>query len=302
MKKKRISETRDGGVPPKLMVLREDALEKIESQIEKGKKLLGSPMSDEDSIERFLASPSEEGFKAAQKEYLKWDDYNIALLRKLFDSNEIANEYDQSLGDAIGSMDSTLGELVKDFREDFEGQINRLESIKERLPLFEDPSSSHLVTEEHSGSIGYGSKVFIVHGRDEAIKETTARFMEKLGLHPVILHEQPNRGRTIIEKFEHHSTVAYSVVILTGDDLGALSSEQSKFSPRARQNVVFELGYFIGKLGRERVCALYQDGVELPSDFEGVLYIPLDTAGRWKLSLAQELQASGFSIDLNEAF
>jgi predicted nucleotide-binding protein len=146
-----------------------------------------------------------------------------------------------------------------------------------------------------------GNKVFIVHGRDEATKQTTARFLEKLGLEPVILHEQPNVGRTIIEKFEDYSSVAYAVVLLTPDDLGGLASEKPELSLRSRQNVVFELGYFIGKLGRKKVCALYQKDVELPSDFHGVLYVPLDEAGAWKFLLAKELKAVGLDIDLNKA-
>lgn len=144
-------------------------------------------------------------------------------------------------------------------------------------------------------------KVFIVHGRNEAAREKAARLLEKLGLEPIILHEQPNRGRTIIEKFSDHSDVAYAVVLCTGDDIGGLTNEgPEKQKRRARQNVIFELGFFIGKLGRDRVCALYEKGVEIPSDYQGVVFILLDDAGAWKLSLGKEIKAAGLVIDMNK--
>ena len=132
------------------------------------------------------------------------------------------------------------------------------------------------------------------------MKQTVARFLEKLGLDVVILHEQPNEGKTIIEKLETHSSdvaIGYAVVLLTPDDVGKLASDEGVTSPRARQNVILELGYFIGKLGRARVCALHSGGVETPSDYHGVIYIPLDEAGGWKLKLATELEAADFKID-----
>ena len=145
--------------------------------------------------------------------------------------------------------------------------------------------------------------VFIVHGHDEATKQSVARFLERLDLEVVILHERPDRGKTVIEKLEASSSevdIAYAIVILTPDDVGARTSEKDKLQPRARQNVVFELGYFIAKLGRQRVRALYTEGVELPSDYQGVLYTPLDKPGAWKLELAREIKAAGIAIDLNK--
>jgi predicted nucleotide-binding protein len=143
-------------------------------------------------------------------------------------------------------------------------------------------------------------KVFLVHGHDEAVKLAVARFLEKLGLEPVILHEQPNKGQTVIEKFEANSDVGFAVVLLTPDDEGRAATGKD-LRPRARQNVILELGYFIGKLCRPRVCALYKEGVELPSDIHGVIYVPYDGAGGWRLELARELKAAGIDVDLNRA-
>jgi predicted nucleotide-binding protein len=141
--------------------------------------------------------------------------------------------------------------------------------------------------------------VFVVHGHDEAVKQSVARFVEKLDLLPVILHEQPNKGRTVIEKFEAHSEVGFAVVLLTPDDVGSVASAPGKSQPRARQNVILELGYFIGKLSRARVCALYVEGVELPSDIHGVVYVRYDDGGAWRIGLAKEINAAGIAVDMN---
>ncbi len=158
------------------------------------------------------------------------------------------------------------------------------------------PSQNEGMVAMNSGS----RNVFLVHGRNDAVRESVARFLERLELQPVILHEQPNKGRTIIEKFEAHSDVGFAVVLLTADDMGTLASEDH-LRPRARQNVILELGYFIGKLGRARVCAVYVEGVELPSDIHGILYVPYDNSNGWRLKLANEIRAAGIAVDLNRA-
>ena len=143
------------------------------------------------------------------------------------------------------------------------------------------------------------NKVFIVHGHDDAARHSLARFLEKLGLQAVILQEQPNQGRTIIEKYEAVAAeVGFAVVLLTPDDMGS-SSSSSVQSQRARQNVIFELGYFVGKLGRGRVCLLRKGDVEMPSDLFGVVYTELDSGDGWKHRLVAELKAANLQFDAN---
>lgn len=144
------------------------------------------------------------------------------------------------------------------------------------------------------------NNVFVVHGHNVEIKESVARTLVKLKLNPIILHEQSNQGLTIIEKFEKHSNVGFSIVLLTHDDYGYEKSKVKEKSKRARQNVVLELGYFIGKLGRKRVMTLYEQGVELPSDIVGILYTPIDENGKWQFSLVSELKAAGFKISADD--
>jgi len=139
------------------------------------------------------------------------------------------------------------------------------------------------------------TKVFIVHGHNEAINIEMARTIETLGLTPIILREQPSGSKTIIEKFEDNAdSVGFSVILLTADD------KTDGGSIRARQNVIFEMGYFMGKLGRDHVMCLLQDGVEKPGDIDGVVYTPLDPSGLWKFSLVKELKAAGYNVDANK--
>lgn len=141
--------------------------------------------------------------------------------------------------------------------------------------------------------------VFIVHGHDDALKEAVARVLERAAeVDVVILHEQVDGGSTIMEKFERHAQRAsFAVVLLTPDD--SMAEQNGVTEHRARQNVILELGYFVGRLGRERVCALRKGDVTLPSDYLGVLYKPVDTAGAWKYNLGKELQGAGIQFDLN---
>ena len=143
-------------------------------------------------------------------------------------------------------------------------------------------------------------KVFLVHGHDVTLLQSVARFLEKLQLEVVILAEQPGGGKTLIEKLEANQDVRFAVVLLTADDLGR-AKNATDLNPRARQNVVLELGYFVAHLGRANVAPLYESGVELPSDYTGVEYIKIDSAGAWKMKLVQELRAAKLDVDMNKA-
>jgi len=173
-----------------------------------------------------------------------------------------------------------------------EGLISRLEEKKEDLEPDRVPAISSIAP------LPGTRKVFVVHGRDEGAKDAVARFLIKLELEPIILHEQPNQGRTVIEKFEGNADVDFAVILLTPDDVGHLADESDAPKSRARQNVVFELGYFVGRLGRARVCALHKGDVEMPSDYP-VIYVSMDNPQGWKTLLAREIQAAGVDVDLN---
>jgi predicted nucleotide-binding protein len=147
-----------------------------------------------------------------------------------------------------------------------------------------------------------GKHVFVVHGRDDTAKNEVALFLRAIGLEPIILHLRPNGGRHLLTKFREESDGAtFAVVLMTPDDEGGLAGVAER-QPRARQNVVFELGFFIGKLGPANVAALLKGDVEKPSDFDGIAYITLDPGGQWKTILARELHHAKVPFDPAKAF
>lgn len=139
-------------------------------------------------------------------------------------------------------------------------------------------------------------KVFIVHGHDGTLQQSVARLIEKQGINAIILAEQANRGRTIIEKFEDYADVGGAICLFTSDDFGRAKKDADD-KPRARQNVVLETGYFMGRLGRDHVVLLADNGVEMPSDLSGVVYT---NTGNWQFELLKELKEMGYSVDLNK--
>jgi predicted nucleotide-binding protein len=200
------------------------------------------------------------------------------------------------------ALDSrTAGEFSNMYRraDEWPAARGRQLGMLEAIAASQDDGSVELSSVPSAAMAAPISKrVFVVHGHDHGAKETVARYLERLGLEAVILHEKPSESRTVIEKIEAFSDVGFAVVLLTPDDVGAAKADAASLKPRARQNVVLELGYFIGKLRRSRVCALYTPGVEIPSDYSGVLFIELDAKGAWRTLLAQELSNARLPINV----
>lgn len=179
----------------------------------------------------------------------------------------------------------------RDAKEAKKAKQEILELFEGLLLLETKNSTSENNQLDNSVELNY-KKVFIVHGRDDLAKEQVARFLGKIELEAIILHEQSSGGRTIIEKLEHYTDVGFAVVLLTPDDIGALADDEENLKPRARQNVILELGYMIAKLNRKNVCALLKDSVEKPTDYDGVVYVLMDENGAWKQTLVRELKAA----------
>jgi predicted nucleotide-binding protein len=270
---------------------RGDVSAKLSERIAEGSKIQAGPFHSENDLD------------TARQTRTRWSNYNEEYLTRAFDNDSISTEY-KRVGQ-WGSMfvNASFNQLVEGFLDGIANQINCLMSIVERLDLI--PESENLLPlQVFPSSASPSTKaVFIVHGRDDTAKIEVARFVEKLGLQAVILHEQGNQGSTIIEKFERHAAqVGFAVVLLTPDDVAAPKTEPSKLQARARQNVILELGYFCGALSRERVCVLYWPDVELPSDIHGLTYVAHDPRGGWHLPLAKEIKLAGLDVDLNKAF
>ncbi len=143
------------------------------------------------------------------------------------------------------------------------------------------------------------NKVLIVHGGDDASNEAVTRFVEQLGLSPTLLRDQPGAGGTIIGRFDY-SSVGFVIVQLFPDDLDTARDKPDEFKPRARQQVAFELGFFVGKLGPERVCALHKEDIEIPFDDQALTYVSMDPAGRWQMALAQAMKRAGMQVNLDK--
>ncbi|MFH1377323.1 MAG: nucleotide-binding protein [Planctomycetota bacterium] len=249
----------------------------INERIQEGKTLLTS------------LSTSGKNIDSIRSEIKIWDDYNSDLLMTLFTNEYFKNDYFASF------FGMSLKEVIS-------YKITRLESILKRLELCKNSNERDINDPVEKDATLQTNKVFIVHGHDEDIRKTVAWFLEKLKLEPVILQEQPNKGATVIEKLEQNSDVGYAIVLLTPDDEGRSKKSTEPHQPRARQNVILELGYFFGKLGRGRVCALLRGGIERPSDYEGIVYIPYDDHSGWMLKLAQELIEAGYPINMNDLY
>lgn len=168
--------------------------------------------------------------------------------------------------------------------------------LKVALEMLNDLKRSSGVSESDAIESYDNTNVFIIHGHDGELKESVARTLEKFSINPIILSEQENSGQTIIEKFENSSDVGCAIALFTADDKGK-GKNQRQYQDRARQNVVFETGYFMGKIGRDRLIIIADRGIEIPSDLQGVLWTD---STNWKFDLAKQLKTIGYDIDLNK--
>ncbi|MCX6600768.1 MAG: nucleotide-binding protein [bacterium] len=274
-------------VNPEFLMPKADVKAAISIQIDKGKQLHDLPINTQEEL------------TDAHSKESKWTDFTAELLRRAFNNRVYADEFEGRglpAGAFLSLAPTPFSKCVHDYQKGIQQHLSRLESIYERLDLIPETSGSRLGV-PRDPSLSQSGKVFVVYGRDEGLKNGVCNFLRKLELDPIVLRDQPNSGKTLIEKFEAESDVGYVVVLLTGDDEGRLVADGEVTKRRARQNVIFELGYFFGKYGRDKVCALYKGGVEFPSDITGLVYVLLDEREAWHRDLARELKAADIPFD-----
>tara|TARA_Y100001934_G_C12387225_1_gene797538 strand:+ start:17224 stop:18099 length:876 start_codon:yes stop_codon:yes gene_type:complete len=275
---------------PNLIIPRDKFVESLKDRISKGIELKNTKIDSAEMLEE------------KRSEQKKWNDFNIELLSRSFDNNVMSKNYSKVSGFGVMHVNPSFQQRIESFRGGMANKITNLESILERVDLIPESIAYEIENNNLAENKSNLDSVFIVHGHDEAAKSKVARFVEKLKLKAVILHEQPNQGQTIIEKFETNAAkVGFAIVLLTPDDISAPVNEPDSTTMRARQNVILELGYFCGVLGRSKVCVLYKSEVEIPSDYLGVIYTPLDDGDGWMLKLAKEMKESGLPVNLNDA-
>ncbi|WP_053004224.1 TIR domain-containing protein [Flavobacterium sp. ABG] len=285
MTKRNTTNLNENNLPTALVVGREYFKEELNKRIVLGEEIYNRQIQ------------TNRQFEQAQQDYNDWNDFNTELLKQSFNkpNSEYKQRYDY-LNEKFIYVSQTPAEELKEFYENVKNKVSNLKQLVAKLSLIKTEINEPVISK---GTSINSNKVFIVHGHNNEVKVNVARTIEKLGLEAVILHEQANSGKTIIEKFEEHADVAFAIVLLTDDDLGK-NKKEDNLNNRARQNVILELGYFIGKLTRNKVCPLYAPGVELPSDLLGLLYLELDAEESWKFKLAKELKASGLEFDVNK--
>lgn len=237
------------------------------------------------------------GVTASSSDFEAWRSKTERFLRKYYGDKSYEVDEFKKLPFSltafwVGTPDY---EFVKACRDDLE--ICK-KVFGEYLSEIKEKEDEHNSTPNQEYKTDNFSNIFLVHGHNEVLKQSVARCVEKQGIEPVFLSEQANKGKTIIEKLEEHSDISCAICLFTADDSGK-ANKGKDYKSRARQNVVLEAGFCMGKLGRERVVFIAEKGLELPSDLQGVVYINSDN---WELDLLKELKAIGYYIDLNKLF
>ncbi len=242
-------------------------------------------------------------------EFKTWHRRTLKFLSNLFGekSDEAIDFKETSYSPSVLSLDDDIdGEYYNSYMATLKNIKTTLQSYMDdaiekdnentQIVIKDDKIGTYIETEVNKKS---NNKVFIVHGHDDLMLSETENLICKLELEPIILKNQANGGlSTIIEKFEDSSDVSFAIVLFTSDDIGYKKGDDKNAKTRARQNVVFELGYFAGKLGRKNVSIINNGVEELPSDIQGVVYTP-NEAG-WKYKIADELKKAGLNVDMNK--
>lgn len=272
-----------------------------DEQIKKGRAIIEMPVRIEigddfyGKSEILINENEADGFFTAKK---KWVLYVKEFLKQSFNhpDNEYLNDFSLS---GIPVIVTSGGDYVKEERDELKSKVQYLEALKEMLQIIptaaikENTPSDRLQTTN-------SKKVFIVHGHNHALRNEVELLVKQLDFEPIVLFKEPNLGDTVIEKlFRKMDDASFAIVLYTKCDEGK-AVEEDHLKPRARQNVVFEHGLMCGLIGRKRVVALVEDGVEIPSDLSGIIYIRIDEAKRWQFDVAREMKAAGLDVDLNK--
>lgn len=273
---------------PVLLIPREEARAKLEERIKEGETIRNS------KIQLY-------GFEEKYQQFNNWSDYNSELLERIFSDKKYKNEYIAKFLMPIYTSEPSYEKKLNNFQGYVDNKIQKLKSILGRLDLIPESFAGKKISSLKS----YSNKVFVVHGHDEGAKANLEIFLRDIGMEPIVLHRQADQGKTIIEKFEQYSDVGYAFILLTPDEVAYLVSEEKsedrdrKKEKRARPNVIFEYGFFVGRLGRERVCCLLKGGISLPSDLSGIIYKQFnESIEEVGVGILKELKAAGYEVNI----
>lgn len=286
-------------VEASLKIQKDKFVELLNTQIEKGEKLLQInvpvvtspsvyggfyPARTRDHVE--YDETAEQNFTEA---YMRWHGFNVEIYKTSFTApnSTYRRDYESHVWHIWGT------DAMKEYKDEIRRLINQMKADVEKIDLIPcvvgDVIDTPIVSESKDKS-----NIFIVHGHDDLAINEVKVFLMKIGFNPIVLREQPNEGQTIIEKIEKYTNVGFGIVLYTPCDEGK-AKDASDYQKRARQNVVFEHGYLCAKLGRSNVCALVKGELEIPGDLGGVVYTPMVSG--WELLVAKELKAAGYLFD-----
>lgn len=223
-------------------------------------------------------------WKSAEIKFKNWNSENYELLKSIFKNNKVAKDY-SSTAWSIGSIfvsDLKLSEKTNKLYKDIQEKLDKLNSIKLSLGIFK------IKTE--TGKRDNSKRLFFIHGTNCSTKTSVINYLKDLGLEPIVLQEFIAGGKTLIDEILTRSEVKFAIVLLTPDNVGGYQPEKLKF--RADQNVILELGIFVGLLGRKNVCGLYTRDLQLPEDYHGFEYTEIDRSGKWQKEVFQELKSN----------
>ncbi|WP_159024771.1 TIR domain-containing protein [Streptomyces sp. CB02613] len=263
--------------------------EKILTQITRGQELESLPKAAIVEVEKF------------KDEFFSWNEFTSTLLKNGFDVTgtmtlEPANEFgasDIEIFDIKFGTPKTAEYTKAAISKVIKEKLRVLRSIDQRLEIWAGSGSPTIKQDA-------GEAIFLVHGRDHESREAVRGFLERCtSRHVIVLDEEAGKGADILGKLlDHAQKASFAVILLTGDDRGCLAGE-SDLHPRARQNVILELGLFLGLLGRDKLTVLHEENVEIPGDYLGVSYVPLDSNKGWQIGLVRELRAAGINASLD---
>lgn len=254
----------------KLAIPYHDAADEIRDMIEKGRVLQNSVIEFEKDLEQSKVG------------YYSWSKENEEHLRRIFATDDEAKRYKENFA-LVLKRKIYLSDMVKDFRELVKSKVKHLEAIVNRLTIVTD-----IDFDIHHDEISYLSstdnKAVVLHG-SKKIRDFVAKVLEENQMEAVVLKDKSG----VIDDFDNHEDAHHFIVILSNDDIGAAKSKINNLKPRARQNVILELGYILGKIGSGKVIILYENDVEIPSVLRGVTTLKL-TGKSWQKKLAREIQ------------
>jgi predicted nucleotide-binding protein len=256
-----------------LIVPKEEVIKKLNKQLVAGK-----------SLHKIKPEESSASVASLLHKIENWKTSSFTVLSESFAGNEVTSEFNR------------ISNFHKKISGGYIEQHHEIQKLLSTSLQFIQTTLSSLSVMDNTIPNRNRNSIFIVHGHDNAVKQEVARFILDIGKKPIILHEQTNGGQTIIEKFSNYSEVPFAIILLTPDDIGYPVNSETHKKSRARQNVIFEFGFFVAKIGRNRVCVLHKGDVEIPSDLQGVAYIAFDDHGGWKNKVIKEMIGLGIKV------